>query len=214
MRKTIDVSMVGKAYGRVTIQALVNEREREGGPLRWLCVCRCDCGTVWKTRASNVIAGNTAGCRPCAFKSVRRFRGRTPTKPEYAVWVNMRRRCRDENRRDYKDYGGRGIAVCKQWTGKGGFARFLADVGPRPSLGYSIERIDNNKGYEPGNVRWATLPEQNRNRRDTRVLDVNGERMCGAELARKCGAHKSSIYRRLDLGQSPSEILAHFSSGA
>jgi hypothetical protein len=84
--------------------------------------------------------------------------------PEYYSWAAMRNRCNNPSRPNYPDYGGRGVTVCERWND---FAAFLADMGPRPE-GHSIDRIDNNENYEPGNCRWATPTEQSHNQRPRR----------------------------------------------
>ena len=83
----------------------------------------------------------------------------------YPTWHNMIARCTDPARPDYQRYGGRGIGVCARWVGPDGLASFIADVGQRPGPGHSLDRIDNDGNYEPGNVRWATRQEQVSNRR-------------------------------------------------
>ena len=95
-----------------------------------------------------------------------------PKSSTYASWKGIVQRCTNPNDTAWSDYGGRGIVTCDRWQGDGGFANFLADMGEKPpGVGhggralYSIDRIDNSKGYEPGNCKWSTVTEQNRNRR-------------------------------------------------
>ena len=83
--------------------------------------------------------------------------------PEYFAWVNMKQRCGNKNRPDYHHYGGRGIEVCDEWSDC--FLTFFDDMGRRPSSEYSLDRIDNNKGYSPDNCKWSTVTEQRLNRR-------------------------------------------------
>lgn len=91
--------------------------------------------------------------------------------PEYKVWAAMKQRCQNPRNSRYHRYGGRGITVCPEWLDS--FDAFLAHVGPRPSKGYSLERINNNGNYEPGNVKWATHQQQALNRSTTRAKDGN-----------------------------------------
>lgn len=95
-------------------------------------------------------------------------------RPEYTTWRNMLRRCYDKNATHYEDYGGRGIRVCRRWQRN--FRAFFEHVGPRPSAAHSLDRIDNSKGYEPGNVRWATRREQANNRRPRKAWTLIGTR--------------------------------------
>lgn len=106
-----------------------------------------------------LLAGEVArGMNSFPFKS-HGWTGR----PEHRAWINMVHRCTRESHKQWGYYGGRGITVSDIW--RGNFLQFLADVGPRPNPTYSLDRIDNDGNYEPGNVRWATKKEQSNNRR-------------------------------------------------
>lgn len=97
--------------------------------------------------------------------------GKTRT-PEHIVWLGMLDRCRNTNHPAYPRYGGRGIKVCDQWSNS--FPNFLEDMGERPSLSHTLDRIDNDGNYEPENCRWATKKEQANNRRKNVTLNVGG----------------------------------------
>lgn len=126
--------------------------------------------------------------------------GRQPRRsklPEYNVWVGMVHRCHNPKRSGYEYYGGRGIQVCQSW--RDDFLTFLADVGRRPSLDHTLDRIDNNGDYEPGNVRWANRKTQNRNTRANRILEFRGESRCLTEWAEILGYTDTTIQYRLDV---------------
>lgn len=100
---------------------------------------------------------------------------------ENSIWRAMRQRCSNPNDQDYSEYGGRGITICKEWAS---FAAFYRDMGPIPSPKHSIDRIDNDGNYEPGNCRWASPLEQQNNRRNNRHYDWNGQRMTAPQIYR------------------------------
>ncbi len=126
--------------------------------------------------------------------------------PDLASFYNMLQRCLNPRSKAYSRYGGRGITVCDRWR-KGGFRVFIADMGPRPSLRYSIDRVNNDGNYEPGNCRWATKKEQNRNRRDNRVIEFRGQRRSVAEWGEVTGLGESCVRLRLNRGWSVERSL-------
>jgi hypothetical protein len=119
---------------------------------------------------------------------------------EHGTWNAMKRRCTDTNSPRYRDYGGRGITVYAPWMHS--FAAFLRDVGPRPGKEFTLERINNNGNYEPGNVRWATTMEQAQNRRTSVYVTANGETRTIAAWARIFNINPRTLYKRYHRGES------------
>lgn len=129
----------------------------------------------------------------------------TKAHPLYWIWHGMKKRCHSPRDPSYPNYGGRGIRVCESW--RTSFLQFVADVGTRPSAAHSIERIDNDRGYEPGNVRWATVLEQSRNRRTNRILHHDGKSMCVADWATELGMSRWVLKARVKTGWSTERAL-------
>ena len=118
---------------------------------------------------------------------------------EYGIWTGMLNRCRNPKLKCYELYGGRGIKVCEAWKK---FEVFFRDMGPRPSAKHSLERIDANGDYEPGNVRWATHLEQCNNRRATRFVIYKGRRTALTDAVRAAGSviHYETAWIRIRTG--------------
>lgn len=117
--------------------------------------------------------------------------------PTYVAWSAMMQRCYKPTYSEYSRYGAKGIAVHEDWHG---FANFLNDMGERPSKAHTLDRIDNARGYEPGNCRWATMAEQNRNQRRNRRVMFRGEMTCLADVATAVGLAQGTLGSRLDNG--------------
>lgn len=131
--------------------------------------------------------------------------GKSRSSAAYQSWLSMRHRCLNEKHDAYPRYGGRGIKVCERWDS---FENFLADMGERPD-GTSIDRVNNDGDYEPGNCRWATTQEQFANRRNTRLITYQGVTQTLAELARSVGVARATLHRRIfRSGLSVEEALA------
>lgn len=116
------------------------------------------------------------------------------THPLYNTWVSLKQRCCNQNNPAYKHYGARGVTICQRWSE---FKNFANDMGLKPSEAFSLDRIDNNKGYEPGNIRWASAKVQNRNARSNRKLELNGVSMLLTDWATHLGITKSTLSYRL-----------------
>jgi hypothetical protein len=122
--------------------------------------------------------------------------------PEYAAWARIVQRCTNPKNKAWEFYGGRGIEICAAW--RLNYTAFLDYIGRRPSPKHSIDRYPNNDGnYEPGNVRWATIDQQARNKRTNLNVTFNGETMCIADWANKLSINKSVLGYRLKHGTFP-----------
>ena len=152
------LQLAGQQFGMLT--ALAPHAATSQG---WMWRCMCACGEECLVLAARMVSGNTKSCgchkRSVLPKSTTKH-GKTRT-PTYRIWKGMRNRCNNPNTPRYKDYGGRGIRVCSQWDD---FAVFLTDMGERPH-GMTLDRVDNDGDYEPGNCRWATYQQQAANNR-------------------------------------------------
>lgn len=154
---------VGKRFNRLTV---LGRDYATKGRVKWICVC--DCGSEYSAAACDIKRGHTQSCG-CAnqesrvVNNTRHGYNRTAT---YVVWSNMHARCSNPNRKEYKNYGGRGISVCERWNE---FQNFLDDMGEKPPR-LSIDRINNDGNYEPTNCRWATASQQRQNQRPRSVV--------------------------------------------
>lgn len=173
-------SLAGMKFGRLTA---ISRSPNRGRKTCWLCVC--DCGSEDAYEAEKLKNGNTQSCG-CLRAEMRALanttHGKTMTKA-YESWASMIQRCTNPKKKQFANYGGRGIKVCDRWLK---FENFLADMGECPS-GKSLDRINNDGDYEPGNCRWATRKEQMRNRRNNVWCDLNGVRMVRKDVRRLLG---------------------------
>lgn len=174
-------------------------------------LCRCECGTERLVINYDIQRGVSKSCGCLSrertaemAKRVNRTHGMDAT-PTYRSWVDMRRRCTQPHRKDYPQYGGRGITVCDRWMDS--FANFFADMGERPK-GKTLERRENNGPYEPDNCCWATKDDQSRNTRTNRFIEVRGERMTVSDAARKYSIPWPTMFSRLNRGWDPERCIS------
>lgn len=207
--------VVGKEFASLRVVAFAGRAV--GGGSTWRCLCAVDlggCGRETIVRVAKLNNGHTksCGCRRDRVRGVSSIthgatRGRTRTgkmPPEYTTWRAMRHRCMAPSCKKFPRYGGRGIRICDRWQD---FAVFLADMGPKPSPNHTIERVDNDGHYEPGNCRWATQREQQRNRSSNTVLELDGVRRCLAEWVDVTGINLATIQARKRSGWSDKDTL-------
>lgn len=175
--------------------------------------CRCICGYLQNVKGSDLRKGKSRMCRYCASEqsntgTTHGMRNTT----EYNTWVHMIQRCHNPNNKDYDNYGGRGIQVCDMW--RESFEAFYMTIGPKPTPEHTIERINTNGNYEPGNVKWATRTEQNRNQRSNVNLTIDGVTKSVSEwsLHDDCPVSKFTIFKRLNRGWEPRRAVFQPSS--
>jgi hypothetical protein len=148
--------LTGSKFGRLTV---LEVHHRTANKRWWLCAC--DCGTEKIVRSDGLTGGDNVSCG-CKKIDQLRIHGGTGT-PEHKAWSAMIERCHTTSHPMFSSYGARGIYVCQEW--RASFQNFLRYIGSRPTRLHSLDRIDNDDGYRPGNVRWATKKEQANNRR-------------------------------------------------
>lgn len=169
---------VGDKFGMLTVTAISGKTART----------KCDCGRENTPYLHNLARGRS---RSCGCVRITHHQTGSPT---YNTWNAMLSRCCNPKSDSYPHYGGRGITVCERWSR---FENFLSDMGVRPSEDSSIERKNNNLGYEPSNCVWASRIQQGRNQRSNRRLFFNGHNLTCSEWAERIGISPQTLFRRL-----------------
>lgn len=193
--------LTGKRFGKLTVVRFSHTQNKNSV---WLC--SCDCGGFSKSLAPGLNGGRVLSCG-CARREASRGRWLihgNSTKAEHKAWRSMHDRCENPKHKSYYNYGGRGISVCERWNT---FENFYADLGPRPTLKHSIDRIDNESGYSPQNCRWATRDEQANNKRTNCVFTLGGKSQTLTAWAKEVGVSISSIRGRMSRGWSLEQAL-------
>lgn len=206
------LDLIGQRFGRLVVVARAAKstptRSHPYGRCRWRCIC--DCGIERVVIQAYLRAGDTNSCGCFArdkliARSTRHGDaqvGRITS--EFYTWCNMLRRCNDPNDQSFANYGGRGITVDERWLE---FANFLADLGRKPSPTHTLDRINNDGPYAPGNCRWATRSTQARNSRHARLVTFNGLTLSLAEWAERVGISRTVLDARYRKDWPTDEML-------
>jgi hypothetical protein len=196
--------MIGQTFGDWKVLTFSRPNITGERTMRDLWWCECSCGTKHEVDGRNLRTGRSKNCVNCGHK---RTHGHSHLNSRaYTVWRNMRQRCERKTHPQYSNYGGRGISVHESWQK---FENFLAYMG-EPGPGQSLDRINNNGNYEPGNCRWATKKEQDYNRRVSRIFQTStGQTFTIEDLVRMSGKGYSPIFRYIQRN-GPDKAFIHY----
>lgn len=192
--------LTGQRFGRLTV--IKRDGTNKNGSATWLC--KCDCGTEKVVCGRELVKGDTKSCG-CSRHDPRKH-GMSGTRL-HRIWSGMKNRCQNPNNHAYKDYGGRGIVVCKEWSDDfNRFKEWATDSGYREGL--TIERIDFDKGYCPDNCTWITKSEQAQNRRRCIFVTIDGKTMNLQQWCDELGIDYKLVHNRIHkLGWEPVKAL-------
>lgn len=204
------LNLAGRQFGRLRVLSFSHIEKRTA---RWLCLCSC--GKETTLCGSYLIRGITRSCGCLVRETTKRIstkHGHAPRakpSPEYICWAAMIRRCFNPNNKSFKDYGARGITVCKQWRGH--FEAFLADMGAKPP-GTSIHRIENDGNYEPDNCIWATRETHESNKRKPAprtIVIIDGAPYSIKQAAKAYGFSASGVRNRMrSFNETPKQAIS------
>lgn len=183
--------LTGERYGKLIVKSWA-------GNSHWHC--KCDCGSSSIVLTANLNRSNTTscGCVRNHMSSVRNTKHGFYGTPAYRTWSSIKRRCYEKQNASYKSYGAKGVKMHKPWINDA--KAFIDYVGQPPTDDHSLDRIDNTKGYFPGNLRWATPFEQASNKTSNRRVTYQGAEYTIAQLCRKIAAECNISYRQMRTG--------------
>jgi len=196
------INLTGKKFNRLTVNYRNGSKITPNGTKRALWFCTCDCGKTINVESQSIRTGNTKSCG-CLEKELNIKRSTTHnmrSTPEYDIWASAKQRVSNPNNKGFKNYGGRGIRMSKLWFNS--FSEFIKDMGKRPSVNYTIERIDNNGNYCKENCKWATRKVQGNNTRHCKYIEYDGEIKTLTQWCEYLNLPYHTIKRRLYRGWS------------
>lgn len=199
MARGVRKDVAGQRFGRlIALQDVGVKKDRHH---IWRCIC--DCGAITEVAINQLTMGKTQSCgclqrETASIKNTTHGMRRHYEKPRlYRIWLSMKDRCYNSNNKCFNSYGGRGITVCDEWKNDYiAFYEWAMKNGYADTL--SIDRINNDGNYEPENCRWATSAEQSRNTSRNRIYQIDGEKLCRADVSKKYGVSISAILWRTE----------------
>ena len=162
-------------------------------------LCECECGNLITPTGGALCVGRTTSCG-CGRKGL-------SNTPEYECLHQAIKRCHNPNDKDFHNYGARGIAVSERYRGRDRAQNLIEDIGRKPTPKHSLDRINNDKGYEPGNLQWSSPTEQSNNRRTNRLITYKGVTLTLTQWSKKTGINRCTLGDRLDRGWSVEKAL-------
>ncbi len=197
------IDLVGQKFGKWIV---LNRAGRHHIRNRIMWFCMCECGVLRDVVGDSLRIGASQSCgclRKERTSEASRTHGATGSRT-YVSWASMIQRCSNPKNTDYHSYGGRGISVCSKWVKS--FEEFYSHMGERPE-GLTLDRIDNEGNYEPGNCRWATTAQQAINTRRVVLIECNNEMLPVTIAARKVGLSHQTVFSRIKAGWLTEELL-------
>lgn len=201
---TAFIDLTGQRYGRLVVIELCNYKSA-GGRVQW--VCKCDCGNTLVVTRAHLRSGETTscGCLRLELLKTRSIKHGMHGTRIYNIHRKIKERCTRPGTTKYAEYGGRGITIVEEWLDFSNFHEWAKLNGYEEHL--TIERINNDGPYSPENCKWATVDEQNKNRRNTKKYTINGETKLVPGWAEYYEINKQLLYYRIKKGESIEEAI-------
>lgn len=209
--------LTGQRFGRLTVLRMGKDKHTPRGKrvITWDCVC--DCGKTTNVRSSHITSGHTwsCGCAHAeqmeAWKTLKLTHGKTANKQiskSYSRWTQIKQRCNNPKDVDYPYYGAKGIRLWEGWENNPtDFCRYVEALEGYDITGSTIDRVDYTKNYEPGNLRWVSLADQQRNKRNNIWISAFGETQLLTDWARETGLSRDTIKYRIKKGWSAEKAI-------
>lgn len=206
-------SLIGQRFGRLTVIDYADDLVSPSGYHTVMWKCHCDCGTEVVIRGKCLTQGVTKSCGCYQKDSIAQRAGKHGGFGTrlYSIWNSMRQRCNNPHHHAYKNYGGRGISICTEWTDFSAFRSWALSCGydeHAPRGQYTLDRISVDGNYTPDNCQWRTMYDQAHNKRNSIWLEYQGVKKPLIEWATETGLDYTTLWKRYRQGMSPEQVLS------